>query len=125
MLDRFAEVFAFVGLGLYLRSLPSGIPATVLAAGSSLLVSYARAKGDAVGVACRGGVMQRAERLVLLALTSLIDRLVTSAAGWPEGALLLAAVWLIGAGALGTAIYRTIFIARALRPGAPKRPPTP
>jgi phosphatidylglycerophosphate synthase len=125
MLDRFSEVFAFVGLGLYLRGLPSGIPATVLAAGSSLLVSYARAKGDAVGVACRGGVMQRAERLVLLALTSLIDRLVTSAAGWPEGALLLAAVWLIGAGALGTAIYRTIFIARALRPGAPKRPPTP
>jgi len=116
MLDRFSEVFAFVGLGLYLAPIPSGIPATVLAAGSSLLVSYARAKGDAVGVACRGGVMQRAERLVLLALTSLVDRLVTSSAGWHEGTMLLAAVWLIGLGALGTAIYRTLFIARALKP---------
>jgi CDP-diacylglycerol--glycerol-3-phosphate 3-phosphatidyltransferase len=115
MLDRFSEVFAFVGLGWYLAHIPSGVVATTLAAGSSLLVSYARAKGDAVGVACRGGVMQRAERLVMLALTSLIDPLVTSAAGWPEGTVLVATVWVIGAGALGTALYRTVFIARALR----------
>ena len=122
MLDRFSEVFAFVGLGVYLAPIPSGVVATTLAAGSSLLVSYARAKGDAVGVACRGGVMQRAERLVLLALTSLIDPLVTSAAGWPAGTALVATVWLIGAGALGTALYRTVYIARALRPPTPKPP---
>lgn len=121
MLDRFSEVFAFVGLGLYVARIPTGVEATILAAGSSLLVSYARAKGDAVGVACRGGVMQRAERLVLLALTSLVDRLVTSAAGWPVGSLLVGALWLIGLGALGTAIYRTIFIARALRPNGTAR----
>jgi CDP-diacylglycerol--glycerol-3-phosphate 3-phosphatidyltransferase len=118
MLDRFAEVFAFVGVGMYVMALPTGVAATVLAAGASLLVSYARAKGDAVGVACRGGVMQRAERLVLLALTSIIDEPVTRAVGWPAGTLLVIALWLIGLGALGTAIYRTVFIARALKPQA-------
>ena len=108
MLDRFAEVFAFVGLATYLAGIPTGIVATALAVGSSLLVSYARAKGDAVGVACRGGVMQRAERLVVLALTSIVDQPVTSALGWAPGTLLVVAVWVIGLGALGTAIYRTI-----------------
>jgi len=80
-------------------------------------VSYARAKGDAVGVACRGGVMQRAERLVLLALASIFDRSVISAAGWADGTLIFSAVWVIGLGALGTALYRTVAIARALRTG--------
>jgi len=115
MLDRFSEVFAFVGLAVYLSQTPSGVLATTLAAGSSLLVSYARAKGGQVGVDCRTGVMQRAERLVLLALASIGDGSVTSLAGWPPGTLLLGAVWLIGLGALGTALYRTVFIARALR----------
>jgi phosphatidylglycerophosphate synthase len=117
MLDRFAEVFAFVGLAVYLSATPPGALAVTLAAGSSLLVSYARAKGDAVGVACRGGVMQRAERLVLLALASIFDRSVTYAAGWTQGTLILYAVWIIGVGALGTALYRTVVIAHTLRIG--------
>jgi phosphatidylglycerophosphate synthase len=115
MLDRFAEVFAFVGLAIYLSEVPSGVLATTLAAGSSLLVSYARAKGGELGVDCRGGVMQRAERLVVLALASLLDPAATSAAGWTGGTLLVGAVWIIAIGALGTALYRTIVIARALR----------
>ena len=117
MLDRFAEVFAFVGLAVYLSVTPAGALAVTLAAGSSLLVSYARAKGDAVGVACRGGVMQRAERLVLLALASIFDRSVISVTGWAEGTLIFFAVWIIGLGALGTSLYRTVVIARALRTG--------
>jgi phosphatidylglycerophosphate synthase len=117
MLDRFAEVFAFVGLASYVSTLSLGPLAVTLAAGGSLLVSYARAKGDAVGVACRGGVMQRAERLVLLALASILDRSVTGAAGWPPGTLIVYAVWVIGIGALGTALYRTVVIARTLKSG--------
>lgn len=115
MLDRFAEAFAFAGLALYLAPSRLAVAATVLALGASMLVSYARAKGDAVGVACRGGVMQRAERLVLLAVASLVDAPAAAAAGWPPGAVLTGAVALIAAGALGTAAYRTAYIARALR----------
>jgi phosphatidylglycerophosphate synthase len=122
MLDRFAEVFAFVGLGAYLWHRHYGLIAVTLAAGSSLLVSYARAKGGLVGVDQRGGVMQRAERLVLLALGSLLDGVVTRAADWRPGTLLLIVVWVIGIGALGTALYRTVAIARALRNETPGNP---
>jgi len=115
MLDRFAEVFAFVGLGAYLWHLHFGLIAVTLAAGSSLLVSYARAKGGLVGVEQHGGIMQRAERLVLLALASLLDGAVTQAMDWTTGRLLLVVVWVIGLGALATALYRTVAIARALR----------
>jgi phosphatidylinositol phosphate synthase len=115
MLDRFAEMFAFLGIALYFEPTWWAMSATVLASGGSMMVSYARAKGEAVGVDCRGGIMQRAERLVVLAVASLIDTPVTTALGWVPGVILLSAVTLIGLGSLGTAVYRTIFICRALR----------
>jgi phosphatidylglycerophosphate synthase len=115
MLDRFAEMFAFLGIALYFEPTWWAMSATVLASGGSMMVSYARAKGEAVGVDCRGGIMQRAERLVTLALASLLDTPVTTALGWIPGVILLSAVTLIGIGSLGTAVYRTIYICRALR----------
>jgi CDP-diacylglycerol--glycerol-3-phosphate 3-phosphatidyltransferase len=115
MLDRFAETFALAGLALYLARRPLAAAAAALALGASMLVSYARAKGDAVGVACRGGVMQRAERLVLLAVASLADAPAAAAAGWAPGTLLAGAAAVVAAGALGTAVYRTAYVARALR----------
>jgi CDP-diacylglycerol--glycerol-3-phosphate 3-phosphatidyltransferase len=115
MLDRFAEMFAFIGLALYFGPTPWAMVATVLTLGASMMVSYARAKGGEVGVDCRGGIMQRAERLVLLAVASLLDGVVTSAFGWRPGMLLLGAISVIGAGSLATAVYRTAYIARILR----------
>lgn len=115
MLDRFAEMFAFLGIALYFEPTWWAMSATVLASGGSMLVSYARAKGEAVGVDCRGGIMQRAERLVTLAVASLLDTPVTTALGWIPGVILLSAVTLIGLGSLGTAVYRTIYICRALK----------
>jgi phosphatidylglycerophosphate synthase len=115
MLDRFAEMFAFIGLALYFEPTWWAMSATVLASGGSMMVSYARAKGEGVGIDCRGGVMQRAERLVVLALASLLDEPITNALGWIPGMILLGAITLIGIGAMGTAVYRTIYICRALR----------
>jgi CDP-diacylglycerol--glycerol-3-phosphate 3-phosphatidyltransferase len=115
MLDRFAEMFVFIGIALYFEPTWWAMTATVLASGGSMMVSYARAKGEAVGVDCRGGIMQRAERLVVLAVASLLDAPVTTALGWIPGAILLAAVTLIGIGSLGTAVYRTVYICKALR----------
>ncbi len=113
-LDRFAETFTFMGLAVFFAGAPWKTAALALALGSSLLVSYTRAKGDALGVQCRGGVMQRAERLVLLALAALLDGPVTGQAGWPAGSLLAAAVAIIAVGALATAVYRTVRIAAEL-----------
>jgi hypothetical protein len=65
--------------------------------------------------------MQRAERLVLLALGAIADPLVTSRAGWPTGALLAATIVLIAIGAFGTGIYRTAAIARELKRGSARK----
>jgi CDP-diacylglycerol---glycerol-3-phosphate 3-phosphatidyltransferase len=113
-LDRFAEVFAFVGVGWYLSGTPAGVAVSMLAVSGSLLVSYTRARGEAVGVTGTGGVMQRAERLVILALAALFDAAAAARFGWAPGTLLTGAVTLIAVGALGTAVYRTASIARTL-----------
>lgn len=113
-LDRFAEVFAFVGVAWSLSNSTFGAAIATLAIGSSMLVSYARARGEAVGVSSAGGFMQRAERLIVLALAALFDGPAASRVGWAQGTLLTAAVTLIAVGALGTAVYRTYVIARML-----------
>jgi CDP-diacylglycerol--glycerol-3-phosphate 3-phosphatidyltransferase len=113
-LDRFAEAFSFVGVTWYLSDSPLGAALSALAISGSLLVSYTRARGEAVGVTGTGGVMQRAERLVLLALGALADAALTTRFGWPEGSVLMTAVAVIAVGSLGTAIYRTASIARTL-----------
>lgn len=116
-LDRFAETFAYTGLAVRLAHTPWMALATALALGGSMLVSYTRAKGEALGVSCKGGIMQRAERLVLLALAALLDASVAARAGWRAGTLLGLAVAVIAVGSLGTGVYRTLYIARALKRG--------
>ena len=73
--DRVAEVIIFLGI------LVGGLapPVLVLIALSlSLLVSYTRAKGDALGIRLSGvGIGERSERLLILAVASLAGY-----AGW-------------------------------------------
>ena len=113
-LDRFAETFTFIGLAWHFSGRPWASFAVALALGGSMLVSYARARGEGLGVQFKGGVMQRAERLVLLAVASLVDNRVAGWAGWPPGTLLAIAIGVMGVGSLGTAIYRTWWIAGEL-----------
>jgi len=113
-LDRFGETFMFVGVAWYLSGSALLAAATVLAIGSSLLVSYARARGEALGVSGTGGLAQRAERLVLLALAALADPPLSGWLDWRSGTVLAGAVVVIAVGGLGTAGYRTVVIARTL-----------
>jgi CDP-diacylglycerol--glycerol-3-phosphate 3-phosphatidyltransferase len=114
-LDRFVETFAFLGFAAYFAGRPWG-PVTVAAGlGGSLLVSYAQARGETVGVSGSGGLMQRAERLVLTALGCLFDPALSRKLGLAEGTVLLWVIAVIAVGALGTAVHRTIWIARRLR----------
>src|SRR6185295_7257281 len=71
--DRFVEVFVFLGFGQYLRTTPHGTLLAAAALAASLVVSYARARGEVLGVVCTGGLMQRGERLVLVILACLFD----------------------------------------------------
>lgn len=113
-LDRFSEAFTFVGVAWYLSGSAWMAAATVLAIAGSLLVSYTRAKGEALGVACTGGLAQRPERLVLLAIATLLESTVPRPFGWAPGTLLAGAVVAIAVGSVATAIYRTVVIARTL-----------
>jgi len=77
-LDRFSEIIVFIGLlslyntyGTELADIWM-IYVILLAAGGSLMVSYTRAKAEALGIPCTVGFMQRAERIVLLGLGSIL-----------------------------------------------------
>jgi phosphatidylglycerophosphate synthase len=113
-LDRFAETGTFVGVAWYLSGSPWMTAATVLAISGSLLVSYTRARGEALGAGFSGGLMQRAERVVLLVVGALLDPGVTGRMGWAPGTVLSGTVVVIAVGTVGTAIHRTVMIARIL-----------
>jgi CDP-diacylglycerol--glycerol-3-phosphate 3-phosphatidyltransferase len=114
-LDRFVETFAFLGFAWYLRKTPFGGFLAAAAICGSLLVSYAQARGETVGVHRTGGLMQRAERLVLTCLVCLLDGPLAAATGAPEGTAVLWVLGLIAVSTFATAVYRSLAIARQLR----------
>ncbi|MFH1349300.1 MAG: CDP-alcohol phosphatidyltransferase family protein [Pseudomonadota bacterium] len=87
-LDRYSDIFLFLGLAFYFaggQSMTpsqgsgageSGSPWTVffivLAIAGSFMVSYTRARAEALGIQCKVGLMQRPERIVLLIIGSLL-----------------------------------------------------
>jgi CDP-diacylglycerol--glycerol-3-phosphate 3-phosphatidyltransferase len=113
-LDRFTELAAFLGLIWWYRE-PGPVLVLGLALGGSLLVSYTRARGESLGVLCQLGVMQRAERLLIVGLGSILDPTISQAIGRNRGEVLLFLLVIIAAGSLGTAIFRTLWITRRLK----------
>jgi len=114
-LDRFVEVFALLGFVVFLRPFEYGPLAAAAALAGSLLVSYARARGESVGVLCKEGLMQRAERLALLWFVCWADGAISWALGRPRGGAALVVLALIAVGSLFTAAQRTLWIAARLR----------
>jgi CDP-diacylglycerol--glycerol-3-phosphate 3-phosphatidyltransferase len=123
-LDRYTEIAAFVGLAWWYRD-PLPVLVIVLGLSSSLMVSYTRARGESLGVLCTVGVMQRAERLLLLGLGSIVDPALSAAFGRGPGAVLLVLLAIIAIGSFGTSVFRTFWITRRLgekdRPGSSDR----
>ena len=113
-LDRFAEVGMFAGLAVFFHTRPLVSMMVALALGGSLLVSYTRARGESQGITCKVGVMQRAERLLLVGFAGILDPSVALWTDQPPGTLLTLAVAVIAIGTVATAIYRTIWIAKRL-----------
>ena len=113
-LDRFAEFFAFVGLGYYFAEGWQAV-AIVTALGGSLLVSYTRARGESLGVLCKVGVMQRAERMLVLGLASILDPWLSDAIHRDLGTVVSLAIAVIAIGTVWTSVHRTVWIARALK----------
>ena len=113
-LDRFAEVGAFAGLAVYFQDSALPIVIVVMALSGSLLVSYTRARGESQGIICKVGIMQRAERLLLVGFGGVLDPAIAAWTGLQGGTPLLVLLVLVSVGTLGTAAYRTVWIASRL-----------
>ncbi|MBA3907390.1 MAG: CDP-alcohol phosphatidyltransferase family protein [Pseudonocardiales bacterium] len=75
--DRVSDALLFGGVAWYFADTHPGtlvmLPVAVLA--TSSIISYQRAKAESLGFAAKGGIMERAERIILLALGLLFDAL--------------------------------------------------
>jgi len=113
-LDRFAEVGAFAGLAVYFQDSVLATVIVVMALSGSLLVSYTRARGESQGIICKVGIMQRAERLLLVGFGGVLDAAIAAWTGLQGGTPLLILLLFVSVGTLGTAAYRTVWIASRL-----------
>jgi len=70
-LDRYSEFFIYLGLAFHFRSHWALwlVFFTIL---GSTMVSYTRARAEGLGIECKIGLMQRAERMVFLSLGSIV-----------------------------------------------------
>lgn len=74
VLDRYSEMFMFLGVCYYLVShhyFLSSLFAFVALIGS-MMVSYTRARAEGLGIECKGGLMQRPERVVIMGVSALL-----------------------------------------------------
>ncbi|HUE96788.1 MAG TPA: CDP-alcohol phosphatidyltransferase family protein [Longimicrobiaceae bacterium] len=126
-LDRISEVVVFLGIfSLYGGGHPDFeypwmVYTVALAMAGSLMISYTRAKAEALGLDCNVGVMQRLERVVLIGGASLIF------GGAFDGAVLTWVLILMAVLTNFTAFQRIAWVYRhtsvpAPEPGPVRRP---
>lgn len=79
VLDRYSELFMFLGICYYLvaHHYFIGSLITFIALIGSMMVSYVRARAEGLGIECKAGLMQRPERIVILGVSGLICGIVS------------------------------------------------
>lgn len=75
-IDRFEESVVFLGLTYYYAIYGSWweVPLILLATVGSLMVSYTRARSEAVGINCKVGFMTRVPRVAIMIIGMLLDQ---------------------------------------------------
>ncbi len=76
-LDRYSEFVVYLGLLIWLNQTQDdhiGAVLILIAASGAMLISYARARAEAVGYSASVGLVARPERVVLLALCLIINQ---------------------------------------------------
>ena len=110
--DRLTDALLFGGVAWFLATTQPGriavLPLAVLAA--SLLISYERAKAESLGFDARGGLMERAERIIALGFALLFDGLMIPIL-W-----VMLALTLLTAGQRFVKVWRQASIAQPLPP---------
>ena len=111
-LDRVGDGATFIGIGAFFLTAPDvahRVPAAIacmVAILSSLLVSYARARAEGLGIDCKVGIAQRAERVLLVGLLSLL------VGAGPHALLLEAIIGLLAVASIITVVQRFVYVFR-------------
>jgi CDP-diacylglycerol---glycerol-3-phosphate 3-phosphatidyltransferase len=103
-LDRISEIAVFFGILSFYRESATMVGLVALAMAGSLMVSYTRARAEALGLDCRVGIAPRAERVVLLGGAALFFGL-----AW-NGLVLSAVIALLAVTTNVTAIQRIVWV---------------
>ena len=100
-LDRYSEVLFFFGLAYFfiIHNWYLTAVAVAIALGGSLMVSYVRARAEGLGFDCKVGILQRAERLLLLGIGGLIHM-----------KALVVSIWIVAALSNFTAVQRIVHV---------------
>jgi CDP-diacylglycerol---glycerol-3-phosphate 3-phosphatidyltransferase len=110
--DRVTDALLLGGVAWFLSTTQPGriavLPLAVLAA--SMLISYERAKAEALGFTARGGLMERAERIIALGFALLFD------------SLMIPILWVMLVLTLVTAVQRFVMV---WRQASVEQPPSP
>ena len=86
--DRYSEMVVLLGALVYYLTGSSAAPESLtavlifLALGGSLLVSYTRARAEAIGIGCEVGIAERPERLVIVIIGALLGPAAFRVAIW-------------------------------------------
>jgi len=100
--DRLTDAMLFGGVAWYLASNHPGrimmLPVAIMAA--AMLISYERAKAESLGFDAKGGLMERAERFIVLAFGLLFNE------------ILIGVLWVMLALTVITAIQRFVKVWR-------------
>lgn len=104
-LDRYSEVIMFLGIAIYFvkNDFYFTSVGVFFALGGSMMVSYIRARAEGLGYNCRVGIMQRAERIVVIGLGALLSIFFSH---W----MLAISIWVVAVMATVTAIQRVMYI---------------
>jgi CDP-diacylglycerol--glycerol-3-phosphate 3-phosphatidyltransferase len=105
-LDRYSDMALYMGLLVYyaVNGRTSYVILGAVAAASSVMVSYARARAESLIPLCKVGFAERPERMVLLIIGGLFDRMAP-------------VLWVIAIVTTITVIHRIIYTWQEMRAG--------
>lgn len=106
VIDRYSDLVLFLGLLVYYANVGRNRYAVLVgvAMAGSVMVSYTRARAESLIPSCKGGFWERPERIVLMILGALGDRMAP-------------ALWLLAIGPNLTVIHRIVHTWRETQAG--------
>ena len=112
VIDRYSEAVIFLGAMIYFFHLSHllGVILVFASVIGSILVSYVRARAEGLQIECKVGLMQRPERIVLLALGLLAQGLIIKYLSWESNGVVLVGVFgFLALTSHITALHRLVF----------------